>query len=84
MVTRILGLDVMPKPADAADALAIAICHGWRGGTTGGAIDTSAGVQTHQGSRPAAQQRSAVMTPAQRAWAEAAAKTARKNPRKWN
>ena len=84
MVTRILGLDVIPKPADAADALAIAICHGWRGGTTGGAIDTSVGVQTHQGSRSAAQQRSTAMTPAQSAWAEAAAKTARKNPRKWN
>ncbi|GGB37056.1 crossover junction endodeoxyribonuclease RuvC [Flexivirga endophytica] len=32
MVTRILRLDTPPKPADAADALAIAICHVWRGG----------------------------------------------------
>ncbi|TKK78672.1 crossover junction endodeoxyribonuclease RuvC [Herbidospora galbida] len=32
MVTRILRLDAMPKPADAADALALAICHVWRGG----------------------------------------------------
>jgi len=32
MVTRILRLDVMPKPADAADALALAITHIWRGG----------------------------------------------------
>lgn len=31
MVKRILGLDDIPKPADAADALALAICHGWRG-----------------------------------------------------
>jgi crossover junction endodeoxyribonuclease RuvC len=31
MVTRILGLAVAPKPADAADALALAICHCWRG-----------------------------------------------------
>ncbi|GGK40022.1 crossover junction endodeoxyribonuclease RuvC [Nocardia camponoti] len=30
MVTRILGLDAPPKPADAADALALAICHSWR------------------------------------------------------
>lgn len=30
MVTRILGLRVAPKPADAADALALAICHCWR------------------------------------------------------
>ena len=32
MVTRILRLDAPPKPADAADALALAICHVWRGG----------------------------------------------------
>ncbi|MCW2810358.1 MAG: ruvC [Friedmanniella sp.] len=32
MVARILGLDAVPKPADAADALALAICHVWRGG----------------------------------------------------
>ncbi|GGQ08033.1 crossover junction endodeoxyribonuclease RuvC [Streptosporangium pseudovulgare] len=32
MVTRLLRLDAMPKPADAADALALAICHIWRGG----------------------------------------------------
>jgi crossover junction endodeoxyribonuclease RuvC len=32
MVTRILGLTVAPRPADAADALALAICHVWRGG----------------------------------------------------
>lgn len=30
MVTRILALDTAPKPADAADALALAICHCWR------------------------------------------------------
>jgi crossover junction endodeoxyribonuclease RuvC len=33
MVTRLLELDAPPKPADAADALALAICHIWRGGT---------------------------------------------------
>ncbi|MEU7690366.1 crossover junction endodeoxyribonuclease RuvC [Microbispora hainanensis] len=32
MVTRLLRLDAMPRPADAADALALAICHVWRGG----------------------------------------------------
>jgi crossover junction endodeoxyribonuclease RuvC len=32
MVTRLLGLDTAPKPADTADALALAICHVWRGG----------------------------------------------------
>jgi crossover junction endodeoxyribonuclease RuvC len=33
MVTRLLRLDQRPRPADAADALALAICHLWRGGT---------------------------------------------------
>jgi len=31
MVTRILSLTTRPRPADAADALALAICHLWRG-----------------------------------------------------
>jgi crossover junction endodeoxyribonuclease RuvC len=31
MVTRLLRLDAVPKPADAADSLALAICHIWRG-----------------------------------------------------
>ncbi len=31
MVTRILHLDSVPKPADSADALALAICQIWRG-----------------------------------------------------
>ena len=35
MVTRVLGLASPPKPADAADALALAICHIWRGGGAG-------------------------------------------------
>jgi crossover junction endodeoxyribonuclease RuvC len=30
MVTRVLGLAEAPRPADAADALALAICHCWR------------------------------------------------------
>lgn len=31
MVTRLLGLEEKPRPADAADALALAICHCWKG-----------------------------------------------------
>lgn len=31
MVTRLLRLDTTPVPADATDALALAICHVWRG-----------------------------------------------------
>ncbi len=34
MVTRILKLAEAPRPADAADALAVAVCHAWRGGAT--------------------------------------------------
>jgi len=40
MVAKILGLAEAPKPADAADALAIAITHGWRGRAPG--VATSA------------------------------------------
>jgi crossover junction endodeoxyribonuclease RuvC len=31
MVKRLLNLKEIPKPADSADALALAICHIWRG-----------------------------------------------------
>jgi len=34
MVTRLLRLSEAPKPTDAADALALAICHLWRGAAT--------------------------------------------------
>lgn len=34
MVRSILRLTVSPRPADAADALALAVCHAWRGGHT--------------------------------------------------
>jgi crossover junction endodeoxyribonuclease RuvC len=30
MVTKVLGLTARPHPADAADALALAVCHLWR------------------------------------------------------
>jgi len=64
MVAKILGLDEVPKPADAADALALAICHAWRGG-----VSTAATRATS----PAA---TGGLTPAQSAWraAESAAK----------
>ena len=45
MVTRILRLDAPPKPADAADALALAITHIWRGGAQArldGAVEKAA------------------------------------------
>ena len=56
MVTRILRLPAAPTPADASDALALAICHLWRDGT--------AAVLEPQAST--------VVTPAQRRWVEAA------------
>ncbi|MDQ3591529.1 MAG: crossover junction endodeoxyribonuclease RuvC [Actinomycetota bacterium] len=34
MVTRVLRLPERPSPADAADALALAMCHIWRGAAT--------------------------------------------------
>jgi crossover junction endodeoxyribonuclease RuvC len=36
MVAKVLRLAEIPKPADAADALALAICHAWRTGAIGG------------------------------------------------
>jgi crossover junction endodeoxyribonuclease RuvC len=35
MVTKLLRITDPPRPADAADALALAICHLWRGGGSG-------------------------------------------------
>jgi len=64
MVARILGLDAIPKPADAADALALAICHAWRtGGGVANAQSGSAGA--------AASRTTSSLTPAQRAWRDA-------------
>ena len=63
MVARILGLESVPKPADAADALALAICHAWRtGGVAGAAIADAAAV------RGRAVADASALTPAQRAW----------------
>jgi crossover junction endodeoxyribonuclease RuvC len=46
MVTRLLRLTERPKPADAADALALAICHIWRGGTASRLAAAAARVAT--------------------------------------
>lgn len=35
MVARVLHLERAPSPADAADAVAIALCHAWRGAPAG-------------------------------------------------
>ena len=63
MVRRLLGPDVPERPPDAADALAIAICHAWRGGGLGGAVGAPGEGAEGSGS--------ASTTSAQRRWAEA-------------
>jgi crossover junction endodeoxyribonuclease RuvC len=71
MVTRLLELAAPPKPADAADALALAITHAWHLGRGG-----SARRQTEQAGKvhaPIGQE-----TPAQRAWREAEQKQGRR------
>lgn len=67
MVTRLLRLEAPPKPADAADALALAITHAWHLGR-GGTADRSAVAAPP----PAGE------TAAQRAWREAEAKSGRR------
>jgi crossover junction endodeoxyribonuclease RuvC len=44
MVTRLLRLPQQPTPADAADALALAICHVWRGAAQARLDDAAARV----------------------------------------
>lgn len=56
MVTRILELPETPRPADAADALALAICHLWRDGTSAVARPGGAAGQTRSTAATAAQQ----------------------------
>ncbi len=50
MVVRLLRLTEPPRPADAADALALAICHLWRGGARS---RLEAAVVSAGGTRPA-------------------------------
>jgi crossover junction endodeoxyribonuclease RuvC len=41
MIARVLGLAEAPKPADAADALALAVCHAWRLGAPASAASVA-------------------------------------------
>ena len=52
MVTRLLRLDAPPEPADAADALALAICHIWRGGAQARIDAALAAAAGTRGGRP--------------------------------
>ncbi|WP_054953621.1 crossover junction endodeoxyribonuclease RuvC [Flaviflexus massiliensis] len=67
MVQRILRLKELPKPPDAADALALAITHAWRGET----IDRQGTAQSAQHGGSAMPSEGAGMTAAQKAWAQA-------------
>ena len=51
MVMRILSLDAVPKPADASDALALAICHLWRGAAEGRLTSLAAAASGARGMR---------------------------------
>lgn len=74
MVARILRLSGPPRPADAADALAIAICHAWRGtGLLGAGTDDV--VEVSLSGKVSSK---ADLTPAQRTWAQAQAAQKRK------
>lgn len=75
MVQRILRLDAIPKPADAADALALAICSAWKS-PLGAASAAATRASAPQQSGNASHQRDAP-TAAQSAWlaAERAAKS---------
>lgn len=80
MVTRILRLPAAPRPADAADALALAICHLWRSGDlTRAGADTANRIQAaEQAARSAAPNRLAQLHAQHRtATRSAAARTAR-------
>lgn len=72
MVRRILRLETAPKPADAADALALAICHSWRAGA---AVPTASGraviAGQHGGAGGGTDAATPGLTAAQRAWAAA-------------
>lgn len=66
MVAKVLGLDEVPKPADASDALALAICHAWRQGIALAAASGKTSGATG-------------LTPAQQAW-RAAERSAARSP----
>jgi crossover junction endodeoxyribonuclease RuvC len=71
MVARVLGLAELPTPADASDALAIAICHAWR-------TPTVAVVRSGSTGAPAR----GTLTPAQQAWLAAERSTTKSVPKR--
>ncbi len=69
MVQRILGLTELPRPADAADSLAIAITQAWRGGAASLHAEPDRAQHGGAGSLPRAV--GGDLTPAQKIWASA-------------
>ncbi|MEC5169708.1 crossover junction endodeoxyribonuclease RuvC [Glaciihabitans sp. GrIS 2.15] len=63
MVAKVLGLAEVPKPADASDALAIAICHAWK---RGAAVASPGGSLTKAQETWLAAERSAAKSPPKR------------------
>lgn len=63
MVAKVLGLPELPTPADASDALAIAICHAWK---RGAAVAPAAGALTPAQNAWLAAERSASRSVAKR------------------
>ena len=63
MVAKVLGLAEVPKPADASDALAIAICHAWK---RGAAVASLGGSLTKAQETWLAAERSAAKSPLKR------------------
>jgi crossover junction endodeoxyribonuclease RuvC len=51
MVTKLLRITDPPRPADAADALALAICHVWRGSSPMNTTPMTTGVPFAAGRR---------------------------------
>ena len=60
LVTKILRLDAPPRPADAADALALAITHAWRAGSGAAVATTGPGNSSLGGHGPKRRRRCGV------------------------
>lgn len=75
MVQRLLQLDAPPAPADAADALALAICAAWKSPIR------ELERRGARGALPTRAPRQVALTPAQRAWREAEARGRRPGAR---
>ncbi|MDD7384978.1 MAG: crossover junction endodeoxyribonuclease RuvC [Actinomycetaceae bacterium] len=69
MVQRILGMETLPRPADAADSLAIAITQAWRGGAQ--SLSAQPDRTQHGGADTLPRATGSDLTPAQKLWASA-------------